>query len=389
MRRLRPALPAAGLAVVLAVASHGLLELLFAALPEPRVPTGVYSGWLNTALAGERSPARASAGASTSTGAGGAGGESFGNADEGGRFQVPGSACVDAGTQTDQLVVATLGNRTASVTLSPPAVRATSEEFSFGAAVPVYTFQPGALADLVQDSTTAGPDAAEVALTVPVTTLVLRCRDHSETDARLGAAALRVLADRDDHTLTITPRRAPPASGVLGVYVISNDGDTPITLDELHYAPVGAATGTVRAAAGDRAHLPSWLGTAYGNPTIPLVAPTATTTNATPTGGHDLAPTTRPLAGTVDPGTLTPWDVAYVERLTDDAGLLSDRRADQLDLLLLPGEVAIVVVDERSLTRTLLPRPVLLYPVLTYRQGSTTRLVGLRTAVFGTTPSRR
>jgi hypothetical protein len=157
------------------------------------------------------------------------------------------------------------------------------------------------------------------------------------------------------------------------VLVLSNDTEEALVLQALRIAPHRVASGNVLAAAGDRALVPAWLGAVFGMP------------NA------------RPLGGTTDPATLTPWDAGYQDPA--DPRTLRVRSAEHLDLQMLPGEMAMIVVGEDALARTLVPRPALLYPVLGYAtstegtaggvahdEGETSWL-GLTTPLFGSTPA--
>ena len=205
--------------------------------------------------------------------------------------------------------------------------------------------------------------------TVPLDQLVVRCRDHSETSAHLGSAALRVIEESVAGDLLATSRPVPPTLHALGILVISNDGAETVTLTSLDYAPAASATGTVRAASGDRRYVPLWLGEAYSAPRTQTSATTGNPLTGQPPAGRDSGPpATRPLIGAVDPAELTPWDAAYLDPA--DARNLRDHDADRLDLVMRPGEVAVIVVDHRALVRTLLPRPALLYPVLSYVVGT-------------------
>jgi len=153
------------------------------------------------------------------------------------------------------------------------------------------------------------------------------------------------------------------------VLVVSNDGDETLVLHSLRYAPRGSTTGTVVAAAGDRSKVAGWLGAVL------------------------RAPAGRPLAGTVEPASLTPWDAAF--QAPYDPGALRTRNADDLDLLLQPGDMALIALDQRALARTVVSRPVLLYPVLAYASGpapaDTHQLTwsGLATPLYGSTATWR
>src|SRR5690606_24272204 len=103
--------------------------------------------------------------------------------------------------------------------------------------------------------------------------------------ARLGSAALVTLpapavaraASGGEPLGGATGRRVPPTGDLLGVLVVSNDGDRTIVLRSLRYAPDGASTGRVLAAAGARELLPAWLGAVLGSVGVPASAASGVT----------------------------------------------------------------------------------------------------------------
>jgi len=339
----RSGLPAAVAAVALAVTLGALLTAIGRG-PPPPLPAGVYFGWTDG---------------------------------HGGRFQVLGEACPDSPVGADAVVSASLSRGSDLVEFRPPAVADTPAPLAFAAAVPVLSFEPGALAALLGGAADEPTGHDGDLVEMPLSRLTVRCRSHAESSARLGGAAVAFIhpphsvaaAAGSGTGIGVTSRRVPPAAELLGVLVLGNDADEAITLRSLRIAPRRASTGSVMAAAGDRALVASWLGAVSG------------------------ARATRPLAGTSDPAALTPWDAAYQN--PQDPRALRERSADHLDLRLRPGEMAVIVVGERALARTLLSRPALLYPVLGYAEGTAgsdgaeTVWVGLTTPLFGATPAWR
>lgn len=344
--------------LVLALVLHGAVVGWTERLEAPPVGTGVYFGWAHA------------------------------NGTDG-RFQLLADACVDPVAERHPLLEVALTNRDGTLLLEPPAVQVSRPDLVFGAPVTVYSFDPAAFADAPGS---VRHDALPLR-TVALDRLVVRCRDHAEVTIRLGSAAVMLLDAAPADALTVSQRRVPPATEALGILVISNDAEHPVTLRSLTYASGRASTGSVRGAAGEPAYLPLWLAEAYGSPQVP------TATGPASPGGDGAARTTRPLAGTVDPASLTPWDAAYLD--PDDPRALRERRADRLDLSMQPGDVAVIVVDQRALRRTLVQRPALLYPVIGYTLGldsepldSTTTpahiaTLGLDTALYGHSPSWR
>lgn len=377
----RSRLPAASVAVALALTLAALLSAAQSLRPPATLPKGVYYGWTD-------------------------GLES--------RFQVVGAPCRgpaegiettrDAGH--DATVGAWLAHRRGVVELRPPDVVDSAEALVFGAAVPVLSFGPPALVSLEGVTAPGDPTTERPPRETVLRRLTVLCRSHAEASTRLGSAAVAFIPTRTaphgaPADIGITPRRVPPGSDLLGVLVLSNDTEAPLHLRALHYAPVASSTGKVRAAVGDRAQLASLLRTVFGEPTVHgTVAPAGA---VGPAGASDSAP--RSTAATVESATVSRWDAAYQD--PGDHRTLRSRSAADLDLLLAPGEMAIVVVDQRSLTRTLVARPVLLYPVLEYgggwadreergepdskarRDGAQTAWVGLTTPLYGTTRSWR
>src|SRR5690606_21781354 len=126
---------------------------------------------------------------------------------------------------------------------------------------------------------------------------------------------------------------------VLAALVVANEGNDPVILARVTYAPTGTATGRVRAAAGGTAQLAAWRWRSTG-----------------------------PGNGAVDPAGLTPWHAAY--QSPSDPRAMRVRSADALDLPLAPGEVAMIVIDQDSLATTRPPRRVILYPVLSVASGA-------------------
>ena len=273
------------------------------------------------------------------------------------------------------MVAAYLTRGTALVEFRPPDVVDTAEALVFAEAVPVLSFAPRALATLIGGSDAGNPRALQDPSEASLSRLTVGCRSHAAASARLGDAAVALIpgtGSASDPAVTgiaVTARPVPPASDLLGVLVLSNDTDEPLIVHSLRYAPRDSATGNVLAAAGDRAMVPAWLGAVFG------------------------APTGRSLAGTVDPAVLTPWDAAY--QAPEDPGALRRRNADDLDLLLLPGGMALIAVDQRSLAPTLVTRPALLYPVIGYAGGVSgddsdhITWSGLTTPLYGGTPAWR
>lgn len=351
-RRFTPLTSGAGLlaaatAVALALTLAGLVAALISLRPPPLLSTGVYYGWTD------------------------------GRA---GLFQVLGAPCPEALGTRDAVVAASLGRGSTVTHFRPPAVAATAEPFVFAQAVPVLSFAAGAMATFAstgRSQQARSPDGPDEAL---LSRLTVTCRSHAAATARLGSAAVALLpasaplgdpsGDRPPASgLAVTSRLLPPASDLLGVLVVSNDGDETLVLHSLRYAPRGSTTGTVVAAAGDRSKVAGWLGAVL------------------------RAPAGRPLAGTVEPASLTPWDAAF--QAPYDPGALRTRNADDLDLLLQPGDMALIALDQRALARTVVSRPVLLYPVLAYASGpapaDTHQLTwsGLATPLYGSTAAWR
>lgn len=382
----RSRLPAASVAVALALTLAALLSAAQSLLPPATLPKGVYYGWTDGLE---------------------------------GRFQVVGAPCRgpaegietsrDAGH--DATVGAWLAHPRGVVELRPPDVVDGAEALVFGAAVPVLSFAPPALVSLEGVTAPEDPTTERPPRETALGRLTVLCRSHAEASTRLGSAAVAFIPTRTalhgaPADIGITPRRVPPGSDLLGVLVLSNDTEAPLHLRALHYAPVASSTGKVRAAVGDRAQLASWLRTVFGEPTgRGAVAPAGA---VGPAGASDSAPLSTPAiveSATVESATVSRWDATYKD--PGDHRTLRSRSAADLDLLLAPGEMAIVVVDQRSLTRTLVARPVLLYPVLEYgggwagreergepgskarRDGAQTAWVGLTTPLYGTTRSWR
>ena len=327
----RPGLIAALGAVALAVALAGLLTAVAATRSRPSLATGVYYGWTDGHT---------------------------------GLFQVLGDACPAAPGAHAAVVAAYLTRGTTLVELRPPAVATAAEPLVFGEAVPVLSFAPRALGALVGGGSERGTEQgyAETALT----RLMVGCRSHAAAGARLGSAALALVPSTGAAVnaaggVGVTARRVPPASGLLGVLVLSNDSGEPLVVRALRYAPRGAATGIVLAAAGERSMVAAWLGAVFG------------------------APAAHSLVGTLDPTVLTPWDAAY--QAPAEPGALRERSADDLDLRLLPGDMALIAIDQRALARTLVPRPALLYPVLGHAADDDGPVTwsGVTTPLYGST----
>lgn len=330
--------PAAALAAALALTLAALLAAVTERLPPQPLAPGIFFGW------------------------------TAGNT---GQLHVPGQPCQGAPGGSDSLVTVFLENGSRVMEFPVPTATSSSVPLDFGPEVPVVTFAPDALwTQALQLLPAPGP---AVALREErLARMTVHCRSHAQASTRLGGAAyVRVPATTSVTgsvpTLSITARRVAPDSDLLGVFVLSNDSPTTVTLSSLRFAPSGTATSSLLAAAGDREHVAGWLGAVLG-----VVA-------------------AQRLSGTVDPATLTPWDAAFQE--PDDPCGLRSRDADALDILLHPGDMAVVAVPREALHRTLVPRSALLYPVLGYvigdGSGSDTEVVwqGLSTPLFGTTPA--
>lgn len=271
-----------------------------------------------------------------------------------GSFNVLGSACPGGATDlapVDALTTAWLLGPGLEAAFTPPAVDHAPVELGFASPRPAVAFAPAALADAF---THASASNAQSPVDVALVRLTVRCRSHAEASVRLGSAAVRRLPAGGSAPLHVEERRMPPASGLLGALVVVNDGDAVLTLLALDYAPSAAATGAIMAATGPRELLPGWLAEVL--PAAPAAAPA------------------------------TPWQRAY--RDPADGRGLTPRAAAALGLDIAPGDVALLVVPRSALRATLVPRPVLLYPVLTVATQAETVSVGLLTPLHGVTPTR-
>lgn len=179
------------------------------------------------------------------------------------------------------------------------------------------------------------------------------CRAGGLGRRAIGAAEL-VEVGAETTSLTLVARAADPTSPLAGRLLVINGGAGEVVVERLEYAPGRFATGRVRAAAGSRAQIAA------------LEA--------------SLAPVASAAEGPAPP---SPWDAGYLAPADERA--LQVRSAEDLDLSLGPGEVALLLVEAASLRRTLTARPVVLYPVVTvadaktgnrYGAGFATPLVG-------------
>ena len=192
--------------------------------------------------------------------------------------------------------------------------------------------------------------------------LVARCRGGAETRAGVGIATWMVLPapplNEPASTVRVVAARSAPHLGVLAALVVANEGNDPVILARVTYAPTGTATGRVRAAAGSTAQLAAWRWRSTG-----------------------------PGNGAVDPAGLTPWHAAF--QSPSDPRAMRLRSADALDLPLGPGEVAMIVIDQDSLTAAHPPRRVILYPVLSVTSGDGGSTSGSTGSSTGTTRTVR
>jgi hypothetical protein len=177
-----------------------------------------------------------------------------------------------------------------------------------------------------------------------------RCRSGEETLHQLGA--VRIVALPADSAGIAVSASSTPSGAVPAVLSVLNLGHRPARLTRVEYAPEVAATGRVIAGAGSVEQVARWRASLFGSG--PAVLDPASP-DALATGAAQTNPTATGRASTDDFGPPTVASQA-----------LRARPAANLDLLLEPGQAALVVVTTASLHPTRPSRPVLFRPLVLY-----------------------
>ncbi len=230
-----------------------------------------------------------------------------------GGITLHGHAC----SASDPLVALTLLLGATRVELERDAVHATDEDVGVGYELPLTTVS----APLPPGDYAAGALA--------------RCRSGAEVRHQLGA--VRVVAPPDDLAWLALTVSSTPSGDVPAELSVVNLGLHPVRLTRIEYAPAVAATGEVIAGAVSAEQVAAWRARLRGGP------------------GSPASPTSPSIASVV---TAPPAE--------DGPQGLRARSATDLDLVVEPGQAAIILVTAKSLHPTRPPRPVLSHPLVLY-----------------------
>jgi len=216
---------------------------------------------------------------------------------------------------------------------------------------------------------TPGP-AAATGENLTFSTVTFQCLSGASGRAAVGAGELQSLATLATSSSSL--RAWVPAANIsaplAGRLILQNAGGAEVLLESVAYAPADMATGHVEAAAGGRAQLLVWSAILDARGRV-----AEQPSRAAATTGSEAATLTAP----------TPWDAGY--QPANDERRLRVRSSASLGLRIAPGEVALIHFNQRSLRRTLLPRPAVLYPVVTYLEAGSRHALGVDAPLVGLT----